>query len=71
MLQDHELLSRFRGVYLVGLPDEPSRYTLLQTLLRELHHSLTDDDIRLLAQKTQGSVAINALLLRVKLLRWE
>ncbi|XP_018020132.1 uncharacterized protein LOC108676555 isoform X2 [Hyalella azteca] len=54
LYKDHELLSRFRGVYLVGLPDKGARYTLLQTLLREVHHCLSDDDIMEVAQKTQG-----------------
>ncbi|KAF2366734.1 ATPase AAA-type core [Trinorchestia longiramus] len=54
LYKDHELLSRFRGVYLVGLPDKGSRYTLLQNLLKEVHHSLSDEDIMEIAEKTQG-----------------
>ncbi|KAG7158951.1 Zonadhesin-like 3 [Homarus americanus] len=45
LYKDHELLSRFRGVYLVGLPDKQTRYNLLKSLFQDVHHSLTDKDI--------------------------
>lgn len=54
LLQDHELLSRFRGVYLVGLPDKQTRYNLLRNLFQDVHHNLTDKDIMLVAEKTEG-----------------
>ncbi|KAK3872684.1 hypothetical protein Pcinc_022233 [Petrolisthes cinctipes] len=54
LYKDHELLSRFRGVYLVGLPDKQTRYTLLRALFTDLHHNLTDKDIMLVAEKTEG-----------------
>ncbi|XP_042860074.1 retinitis pigmentosa 1-like 1 protein [Penaeus japonicus] len=54
LYKDHELLSRFRGVYLVGLPDKQARYNLLTTLFQDVHHSLSDKDIMTVAEKTEG-----------------
>lgn len=63
LFQDHEILSRFRGVYLVGLPDKQARYNLLKTLLKDVQHNLSDKDIMHAAEKTEGYV-----LLRVSLI---
>ncbi|XP_071548531.1 uncharacterized protein [Panulirus ornatus] len=54
LYKDHELLSRFRGVYLVGLPDKQTRYNLLKSLFQDVHHNLTDKDIMVVAEKTEG-----------------
>lgn len=54
LYKDHELLSRFRGVYLVGLPDKQTRYNLLRNLFQDVHHNLSDKDIMLVAEKTEG-----------------
>lgn len=54
LYKDHELLSRFRGVYLVGLPDKQTRYNLLKSLFQNVHHNLTDQDIMVVAEKTEG-----------------
>lgn len=54
LYKDHELLSRFRGVYLVGLPDKQTRYNLLKSLFQDVHHNLTDKDIMVVADKTEG-----------------
>ena len=48
------MLSRFRGVYLVGMPDVDSRFTLLRNLLAEVHHELTDEEIMYVAEQTHG-----------------
>lgn len=54
LYKDHELLSRFRGVYLVGLPDKQTRYNLLKSLFHSVHHNLTEQDIMVVAEKTEG-----------------
>ncbi|KAK7071274.1 hypothetical protein SK128_015988 [Halocaridina rubra] len=54
LYKDHELLSRFRGVYLVGLPDKQTRYNLLKTLFQDVHHNLTDQELMVVAEKTEG-----------------
>ncbi|XP_045616029.2 LOW QUALITY PROTEIN: uncharacterized protein [Procambarus clarkii] len=54
LYKDHELLSRFRGVYLVGLPDKGTRYNLLNSLFHDVHHNLSEKDIMVVADKTEG-----------------
>ncbi|XP_063883049.1 dentin sialophosphoprotein-like isoform X2 [Scylla paramamosain] len=54
LYKDHELLSRFRGVYLVGLPDKQTRYNLLCSLFQDVHHNLSDKEIMVVAEKTEG-----------------
>ncbi|XP_076056145.1 uncharacterized protein LOC143034092 [Oratosquilla oratoria] len=54
LYKDHELLSRFRGVYLVGLPDKDTRYNILKNLLQDVHHNLSDQQIMIAAEKTEG-----------------
>ncbi|KAG0702074.1 Vacuolar protein sorting-associated protein 4A [Chionoecetes opilio] len=54
LYKDHELLSRFRGVYLVGLPDKQTRYNLLRSLFQDVHHNLSDKEIMVVAEKTEG-----------------
>lgn len=41
-------------MYLVGLPDKQTRYNLLKALFNDVHHNLTDKDIMVVAEKTEG-----------------
>ncbi|KAB7507561.1 putative 26S protease subunit YTA6 [Armadillidium nasatum] len=63
LYKDHELLSRFRGVYLVGLPDEEARYHLIKQLMQKVQHNLTDEDFWVIADKTRGYTPSDILML--------
>ena len=49
---------RFEKRLYIPLPSEPARKALMRNLLREVHHSLTDDEITRLAKGLRASVAL-------------
>lgn len=51
---DEAIRRRFVKRIYIPLPDDQSRYVLMQTLLRDTAHQLTSQDIEVLVQKTNG-----------------
>lgn len=47
---------RFEKRIYIPLPEEPARLNMFKLAFGDTKHSLTEEDLRLLAKKTEGSV---------------